>query len=81
MSVRAIVKLSSQLSKVVGPTVNTRGDALKGVWAYVKKNNLQNPENKREFRCDANLLAVFKKTPVSMFEVMKLLASHYTKTT
>ena len=46
------------------------------VWDYIKKNNLQNPENKREILADAKLEPVFGKKKVTMFEMNKHLAQH-----
>jgi len=50
------------------------------VWDYVKANNLQNPENKREIMCDAQIEAVFGQKKVGLTEVMKLVAPHIQKT-
>jgi SWIB/MDM2 domain len=41
------------------------------VWDYIKKNNLQNPSNKREIVADDKLRAVFGKDSVTMFEMNK----------
>ena len=47
------------------------------VWEYIKANNLQNPENKREILADKKLQAVFGgKDKVSMFEMNKHFAQH-----
>jgi chromatin remodeling complex protein RSC6 len=49
----------------------------KKLWDYIKKNNLQNPKNKRNIVADANLKAVFDgKAEVSMFEMTKLVNGH-----
>ena len=50
------------------------------MWDYVKANNLQNPENKREIMCDAQIEAVFGQKKVGLTEVMKLVAPHIQKT-
>ena len=55
----------------------TRGDVVSKIWAYIKKNNLQNPKNKREILADDKLRPVFDgKAAVSMFEMNKHLAKH-----
>ena len=46
------------------------------LWEYIKKNNLQNPENRREILADAKLEPVFGKKKVPMFEMNKHLAQH-----
>lgn len=68
---------SPQLAAVVGSGQVTRGDVVSKIWAYIKKNNLQNPANKREILADAKLKPVFDgKDKVSMFEMNKHLAKH-----
>ena len=68
---------SSQLAAVVSSGQITRGDVVSKIWAYIKKNNLQNPSNKREILADDKLRAVFDgKSKVSMFEMNKHLAKH-----
>ena len=43
------------------------------MWEYIKANNLQNPENKREILSDEKLQAVFAgKSKVSMFEMNRV---------
>ena len=53
-----------------------RGEVVSRVWDYIKKNNLQNPENKREILADAKLEPVFGKKKVTMFEMNKHLAQN-----
>jgi upstream activation factor subunit UAF30 len=48
------------------------------VWEYIKKHDLQNPENKREILADAHLKKVFGRDKVTMFEMNKYLAQHLT---
>ncbi len=68
---------SPQLAAVVGSGQITRGDVVSKIWAYIKRNNLQNPANKREILADAKLKPVFGgKDKVSMFEMNKHLAQH-----
>ena len=65
------------LAKVVGPEPKPRTEVTKKLWDYIKKNNLQNPQNKRNIIADANLKAVFDgKAEVSMFEMTKLVNGH-----
>ena len=68
---------SPQLAAVVGSGQITRGDVVSKIWAYIKRNNLQNPANKREILADDKLRPVFDgKSKVSMFEMNKHLAKH-----
>jgi upstream activation factor subunit UAF30 len=67
---------SKELAAVVGSEPLARGEVVSRVWDYIKKNNLQNPENKREILADAKLETVFGKKKVTMFEMNKHLAQH-----
>ena len=54
-----------------------RTEVTKKLWAYIKKNGLQDSKNKRNINADDKLKPVFggKKT-VSMFEMTKLVSKH-----
>jgi len=69
--------VSPDLAAVVGEGPMSRPDVVKQLWAYIKKHNLQDPENKRNINADDALLKVFggKKT-VNMFEMQKLISPH-----
>ncbi len=67
---------SKELAAVVGSSPLPRGEVVSKVWDYIKKNNLQNPENRREILADDKLQAVFGKKKVTMFEMNKHLAQH-----
>ena len=67
---------SKELAAVVGSDPLPRPEVVSKVWDYIKKNNLQNPANKREIKADDKLRAVFGKDSVSMFEMNKHLAQH-----
>jgi upstream activation factor subunit UAF30 len=67
---------SKELAAVVGSAPLPRPEVVSKVWDYIKKNNLQNPTNKREIVADEKLRAVFGKDSVTMFEMNKHLAQH-----
>jgi chromatin remodeling complex protein RSC6 len=67
---------SKELAAVVGSGTLSRGEVVSKVWDYIKKNNLQNPANKREILADDKLEPVFGKKKVTMFEMNKHLAQH-----
>src|SRR3712207_3139140 len=67
---------SEELAAVVGPGPLPRGEVVSKVWGYIKANNLQNPENRREILADDKLGKVFGKDKVTMFEMNKHLARH-----
>jgi chromatin remodeling complex protein RSC6 len=71
------VKPSEALAKIVGNESLPRTEITKKLWEYVKKHNLQDPNNKRNINADENLLPVFDgKNQVSMFEMTKLVNKH-----
>lgn len=71
------MKPSEALAKIVGSEPLPRTEITKKLWEYIKKNNLQDAENKRNINADENLLAVFDgKNQVSMFEMTKLVNKH-----
>jgi len=71
------MKPSEALAKIVGNEPLPRTEITKKLWEYIKKNNLQDAENRRNINADENLLAVFDgKKQVSMFEMTKLINKH-----
>jgi chromatin remodeling complex protein RSC6 len=48
----------------------------KKLWAYIKKNELQDAKNKRMINADANLKPIFGKPQVNMFAMTKLVSKH-----
>ena len=67
---------SPTLAAVVGAGTMPRTEVVKKIWAYIRKNNLQNPNNKRNILSDDKLLAVFGKKEVTMFELAGLIGKH-----
>ncbi len=69
--------LSPELQDIVGAGPMPRTEVTKALWVYIKKNNLQNPENKRNILADEKLKKIFDgKAEVSMFEMTKLVSKH-----
>ena len=69
--------ISAELAVIVGKGPMPRSEVVKKLWAYIKKNNLQDVKNKRNINADANLTAVFGgKKVVNMFEMTKLVSAH-----
>ncbi|MDB5662261.1 MAG: hypothetical protein JWM38_1157 [Sphingomonas bacterium] len=67
---------SEELGAIVGTTPISRGEVVSKVWEYIKKNDLQNPANKREILADEKLEKVFGKKSVTMFEMNKHFSAH-----
>lgn len=68
--------LSAELEAVVGKGPMPRSEVVKKLWEYIKKNDLQNPKNKRNIFADAKLQPIFGKKEVNMFEMTKLVSAH-----
>ncbi len=69
--------LSPELEAVVGKGPMPRSEVVKALWVYIKKHDLQDPNNKRNINADENLKKVFDgKETVNMFEMTKLVSKH-----
>ena len=68
---------SADLAAVIGSKPMPRSEVAKQIWAYIKKHNLQDKDNKRMINADDNLKKVFGgKKQVSMFDMTKLVSQH-----
>jgi upstream activation factor subunit UAF30 len=79
-ALQAPVKPSAELAAVLGGNQPiSRPEVMKKVWSYIKENNLQNPENKREIKADHKLKKVVGKPRIDMFEMTKAINKHLSK--
>jgi chromatin remodeling complex protein RSC6 len=70
----APLAVNAQLAEVVGNKPLPRTEIVKKMWEYIKKNNLQDKENKRMINADDKLKVLFGgKQQVSMFELAKVV--------
>lgn len=67
---------SAALAAVVGAAPLPRTEVVSKLWAYIKKNGLQDKVNKRNINSDAKLKEVFGKAQVTMFEMAGLIGKH-----
>ena len=68
---------SPALAEVVGSKAIPRTEVTKKLWAYIKKNKLQDAKNKRMIKADGALKPIFgSKASVSMFDMTKLVSKH-----
>lgn len=65
--------LSFPLAELCGETQLSRPQVVKKLWEHIKANDLQDPNNKRQIRCDEKMHAIFKQSKVDMFQMNKLL--------
>jgi upstream activation factor subunit UAF30 len=71
------MQISADLAKIVGAKPMPRTEVTKKLWAYIKKNKLQDSVNRRNINADANLKTIFGgKNQVSMFDMTKLVNKH-----
>lgn len=67
---------SPALAAVIGAMAVPRTEVTSKLWAYIKKNNLQDPAAKRFINADDKLKVVFGKARVDMFEMTRLVQGH-----
>ena len=70
------MKLSAELAEVVGKKEASRAECIKQLWAYLKKNNLQDPENKQYFTPDKKMAKIFGTERICAFGMAKFLSAH-----
>ncbi|KAL6544524.1 hypothetical protein OROMI_023386 [Orobanche minor] len=68
--------VSPELQTIVGQPTLPRTEIVKQLWAYIRKNNLQDPNNKRKIICNDELRLVFETDCTDMFKMNKLLSKH-----
>ncbi|KAJ1273337.1 hypothetical protein BS78_06G272400 [Paspalum vaginatum] len=73
-----ICAISPELQTIVGETAMSRTQIVKQLWAYIRQNNLQDPDDKRKIICNDELRVVFGTDATDMFKMNKLLAKHIT---
>ncbi len=68
---------SAALAEVIGSKPMPRTEVTKKLWAYIKKNGLQDTKNRRNINADDKLKVIFGgKSTVSMFDMTKLVGKH-----
>lgn len=67
---------SGPLAAIVGSVPMPRTEVTSKIWAYIKKNKLQDSVNRRMINADDKLRALFGKAQASMFELTKYVSKH-----
>ncbi|MDT7934241.1 MAG: SWIB/MDM2 domain-containing protein [Sphingomonadaceae bacterium] len=70
------VTASPELAEIIGEGSMKRTEVVSRVWDYVRKHNLQNPDNRREIIADERLKKVFGRDRATMFEMNRLVFAH-----
>jgi len=68
--------LSEPLQALCGQTQLSRPRVVKSLWEHIKANDLQDPNDKRQIRCDEKMHAIFKQARVDMFKMNKEIGNH-----
>jgi chromatin remodeling complex protein RSC6 len=74
--ITAPVTPSPELAEIVGKNDLPRSEVVSKIWAYIKKNDLQDAKDRRQINADDKLEKIFGKKSVSMFEMNKHLSAH-----
>jgi chromatin remodeling complex protein RSC6 len=64
------------LAAIIGSAPMPRTEVTSKIWAYIKKNKLQDEVNKRMINADEKLKGLFGKAQASMFELTKFVSKH-----
>jgi chromatin remodeling complex protein RSC6 len=67
------------LAAVVGGKPLPRTEIVKKVWDHIKKNNLQDKNNRRMINADEKTKPLFGKDQISMFDLAKIVNNHIKK--
>merc|ERR1712061_286948 len=70
------MKVSGDLKAIIGKDQASRAEVVKELWAYLKKHNLQDPENKQFFTPDKKMAKVFGTEKIKAFGMAKFLGAH-----
>ena len=71
------MQISGALGAVIGSGPYPRTEVTKKLWAYIKRNGLQDTKNRRNINADDKLKEVFGgKKQVAMSEMTKLVSKH-----
>ena len=69
-------KLSDSLVAVCGEQEMPRPHVVKALWKYIKDNNLQDPNDKRNIICDEKFSNIFNRSKITAFSMNKYLSPH-----
>ncbi|QLQ79498.1 hypothetical protein HG537_0C01450 [Torulaspora globosa] len=69
------VEVIEPLRSFLGETMMPRTEVVKRLWDYIKENELQNPQDRREIMCDSQMEPIFGKK-MTMFSMNKILSKY-----
>merc|ERR1712038_2182828 len=72
-----VKEISPDMAAFLGKgTQMARTEVVKGLWNYIKANDLQNPDDRREIILDEKMKTLFKVDKFTMFTLNKYVGSH-----
>jgi len=71
-----VMKVSADLAAIVGKDEASFFECFRILKAYVKENNLQDPENKQYFTPDKKMAKIFGSDSISVFSMTKVVNEH-----
>jgi upstream activation factor subunit UAF30 len=83
------INISSEMASFTGwdpKQLYSRVSVTQHICEYIKKNNLFNPEDKRQIKCDAKLKSLLRydaatsTEPLTYFRLQQYLKPHFIKT-
>ena len=75
------LNVSEDLAAIIGTKSGekiSRPQVVKRLWAHIKTNKLQDPENKQYFTPDTKMIPIFGKDKIRAFGMAKFLKTHLT---
>jgi upstream activation factor subunit UAF30 len=74
---QAVKEISDELAAFLNSEKHmARTEVVKGLWAYIKEHNLQNPNDKREILLDDAMKSLFGVDRFDMFQMNKYVSPH-----
>lgn len=71
-----IMNVSENLAAIIGVKKASRPQCIKMLWAYLKKHNLQDAEQRQYFTPDEKMAKVFGKQRMTAFHMSKFLSEN-----
>merc|ERR1712066_924335 len=71
-----VMNVSDSLAEIIGTKKASRPQAIKGLWAYIKKHNLQDPNKRQFFTPDRKMAKIFGNKKMKTIHMSKFLTAN-----